>query len=53
MLTWVKKFVRPHLDGKTVGMVACTCPSSYSGKLKIGGLQSRLAWAKIETLSPK
>jgi hypothetical protein len=50
---WAKKFTRPHLNRKNLGMVAGTCHRSYSGKPKIGVSQSWLAWAKEETLSPK
>jgi hypothetical protein len=39
-------FVRPHLDGKKLGMVAHVCHPSYSRKCKIGGLLSRMEWAR-------
>jgi pyridoxine/pyridoxamine 5'-phosphate oxidase len=39
-----KKFARLQLNGKKLGMVA---------RLQMGGLQSRLAWAKSETLFKK
>jgi hypothetical protein len=45
-----KKFARPHLNRKKLGMVACTCYFHKEGKLKIGGLFFRPA--KNETLSP-
>jgi hypothetical protein len=32
-----KKFKRPHLSGKKVGKMACTCHPSYRGKCTIGG----------------
>jgi hypothetical protein len=38
---------------RKVGMGAHAFPSSNGRKCKIGGLWSRLAWAKSETLSPK
>jgi hypothetical protein len=47
-----KKFARPHLNEKKLGMTVCTCHSSH-GKPKIRGLWSSQAWAKSETLSPK
>jgi hypothetical protein len=31
----------------------CTCHPSNGGKLKLGGLQSRPAWAKSKMLSQK
>jgi hypothetical protein len=46
-----KEFARSHLNGKKLGVVACTCHPRTSRKLKIGGWQSRLAWAKSKTLS--
>jgi hypothetical protein len=45
--------MRPHLNGKKMGMVVHACHPSYRRKLKIRGLQSRLVWAKSKTLSPK
>jgi hypothetical protein len=33
--------------------VAHTCHSTYGGKLKIGGLWSRLVWAKSKTYLQK
>jgi hypothetical protein len=48
-----KKFVKPHLNEKTLDVVVCVCNLSEGRKLKIGELQFRLAWAKSETLSPK
>jgi hypothetical protein len=37
-LAWVKKkFMRPHLNRKKLGVVMCICHLSYSGKNKIGG----------------
>jgi hypothetical protein len=38
---------------KKLDIVVHACHSSYGGKLKIGELQYRAAWAKSETLSPK
>jgi hypothetical protein len=40
-----KKFVRHHLNGKKLAMVACTCHSSDDRKLKIGSL-SKPTWPK-------
>jgi hypothetical protein len=45
--------MRPHHNRKKLRMVACTCHPSYKTKCKIGRLQSRLAWAKSDILSPK
>jgi hypothetical protein len=39
--------------GKKAGCCGQYLSFQPSGKLKIGGLQSRLFWAKSETLSPK
>jgi hypothetical protein len=36
---------------KRLGVVAHTCPPSYCGKLKIGGLRSRLAQEKQNPIS--
>jgi hypothetical protein len=41
-----KSLQDPHLHGKELGIVAHICHPSYSRKLKIGGLQFRIAWAK-------
>jgi hypothetical protein len=38
---------------KKLGIMALTCNYSDCGKPKIGGLWSRLAWAKSKTLSSK
>jgi hypothetical protein len=45
--------MRPHLNRKKLGMVACTCHPTYRRKPKTGGSRSRLAWIKSKTLSPK
>jgi hypothetical protein len=47
-----KKFVRPHLNGKKLGVVVCTCHPSDGRRLKIGGSWSSLPWAKSKTLFP-
>jgi hypothetical protein len=52
-LSQKKKVARTHLHGKKLGMVVSTCYPSYGEKGKIGGLQSRPAWTKIRTSSPK
>jgi hypothetical protein len=39
-------FGRPHLNGKKLGVVACSSHPSDSGKIKIGRSRSRMAWAK-------
>jgi hypothetical protein len=41
--------LRPHLNGKKLGMVSCTCQPSYGRKHKIGGPGPRPDWAKSET----
>jgi hypothetical protein len=48
-----KKFVKHHLTTKKLDVVVCVCHPSYCGKLKIGGLGSKVAWTKSETLFPK
>jgi hypothetical protein len=48
-----KKVARPHLNNKNKKIWACASLSNNSGKLKIGRSQSRMAWAKSNTLSPK
>jgi hypothetical protein len=48
-----KKLLRPHLNGKKLGMVAHACHPSDIRKPKIGGLQSGPALAKSKTLSSK
>jgi hypothetical protein len=53
VLGQAEKFVRPHLNGKNLDMVAHACHFSNSMKHKIGGTQSSLAWGKSKTLSPK
>jgi hypothetical protein len=57
MPAWTKKKKKncetPNLNRKKLTVVMCTCHPSYGRKFKIGGSQSRLAWAKGETLSPK
>jgi hypothetical protein len=45
--------VRPHLTGKKLGMVVHACHPSNRMKHKTEGSWFRLAWAKINTLSPK
>jgi hypothetical protein len=45
-----KKFVKPHLNRKMLGMIA---HPSYGKKFKAGGSQSRLNWAKCKTLFQK
>jgi hypothetical protein len=42
-LVRAEKFSRPHLNGKLLGMVACTCHPHYNKKHKIGESQSRPA----------
>jgi hypothetical protein len=44
--------LRLYLNGKKLGMVVHACHPSYGRKLKIGGSESRPAWAKSESLSP-
>jgi hypothetical protein len=44
-----KNVHRLHLNGKKLGVMAYTCHSSKDRKCKIGGLWSRLAWAKDKT----
>jgi hypothetical protein len=39
--------------GKKLDVVARACHPSNGRKLKIGGWWSRIAWAKIQTLSSK
>jgi hypothetical protein len=46
-------FVRLHLSRRYLGVLGWACHSSYRKKCKIGGLPSRLAWGKIDTLFPK
>jgi hypothetical protein len=48
-----KKVWETPSQWKKLCMVACGCHLSNGGTHKIGGTQSRLAWAKRETLSPK
>jgi hypothetical protein len=48
-----KKFVKPPSQWKKLDTVVCACHPSNTEKHKIRGLQSRLIWAKNETLSPK
>jgi hypothetical protein len=36
-----------------LGMVVCTCHHRFCKKDNIGGLWSKVTWAKSETLSPK
>jgi hypothetical protein len=51
-LTWTKKkFSSLHLHRKILGVMAQLIPAT-AGCIKIGGLWSRLAWAKSKTLSP-
>jgi hypothetical protein len=52
-ITQAKMFERPHLNGKKLNMVVCACHTSSGRKYRIGGLRSRLTWAKTKTLSPK
>jgi hypothetical protein len=49
--TWAEKFTRPYLNGKKLGMEACACNPSNSGKYEIGELCSWLAWAKRDLIS--
>jgi hypothetical protein len=42
-LVQAKIFMRPHLNGKKLGVVAHICHPRASGKLKKGGLRSRSA----------
>jgi hypothetical protein len=46
---WAKKFRRFHLNGKNAGHGGHDCHPCNSRKLKIGGLWSRLAWAKTRS----
>jgi hypothetical protein len=48
-----KKFVRPHLNRKKLGMVLYTCHPRDGRKPEIGRLQSPSTWAKSKTLSSK
>jgi hypothetical protein len=49
-----KKFARPHLHIKKLGMEACTYHPRNGRKHKIGGSLSRPAWAKKQdTVSKK
>jgi hypothetical protein len=48
-----KKKLRLYVSGKKLSMVAWACHPSLGRIHKIGGSQSRPAWAKNETLSPK
>jgi hypothetical protein len=48
-----KRFVKCHLSGKKLRVVAPACHSIYSRKSKIKGFWSRPAWAKSKILSPK
>jgi hypothetical protein len=45
--------IETHLSGKKLGMMVCGYQPSDVRKYKTGGLQSRLAWPKCETLAPK
>jgi hypothetical protein len=47
------RFVRPHLNRKKLGMVLHAHHPSDGRKCITEGSQSRLAWAKTETLYPK
>jgi hypothetical protein len=42
-----KKFARPHLNGKELGVMVHACRPSDGKKHKIGESRSRLAWAKM------
>jgi hypothetical protein len=47
-----KKLGDPHLKKKKkLNVLACTCHPHNGGKLKVGGSQSRLVWAKSKSLS--
>jgi hypothetical protein len=48
-----KNSQKPHLIGKKLGVLAHLCLLRDSEQLNIGGLKSRPAWAKSETVSPK
>jgi hypothetical protein len=48
-----KKGSQDLLSMKKAGQIGAHLSSSYSGKLKIGGLQSRPSLSKSETISPK
>jgi hypothetical protein len=48
-----RKFVRPQLNEIKLGVVAPTFHPSCGRKYKTGELWSRLAWAKIQDVSPK
>jgi hypothetical protein len=48
-----KSFQDATSMGKKLGMVAHACHPSEGGKHKIGGLPSRQAWTKTETISLK
>jgi hypothetical protein len=52
-LAQAEKFTRPHINRKKWGKVTHTYHSSNGGKNKREGSQSRVAWAKSESLSPK
>jgi hypothetical protein len=40
-----KKSLQDPIYRKKLGRVVCSCHSRYRGKLKIGELRFRLAWA--------
>jgi hypothetical protein len=48
-----KKFSRPYINRKKLGVVVHYSHTSYSGQPKIGRLRSRQAWEKSKTLSPE
>jgi hypothetical protein len=44
---------RKEKEGEKLSVMAHVCHPIYRRKLKVGGLQARLAWAKSETLFSK
>jgi hypothetical protein len=47
-----KSLQGPYLNGKKLGVVPHICHPSHGRRHKIGGLWSRLNWAKSEDTSP-
>jgi hypothetical protein len=45
--------MRPHFNGRKLGVVMHACHPSYGRKHKIGRSQSKLAWAKNMILSKR
>jgi hypothetical protein len=48
-----KKFMKPHLKIKTLGVVVHACHPSNTWKHKIGRWRSKPAWANSEILIPE